>query len=277
MYTYDLQKLQELLYDFYNLTGIKTSLHDSAEHELCFYPEKYSPFCKTLRENDELNERCRACDRHAFITCRQTKRRFAYTCHAGLTECFSPIIYNDEIIGYLVIGQFRTTSSQPFSALKDRFPPSMRDTLSKKYDALPVLAADKINSAIHILDACTGYEYLKKLVRSAEKKIDSALKSFIDENLQNDLSVSALCSNFHLSRSEIYSLFHEYFQSTVADFVKTRRLCKACDLLSDTDLPIAKIASRCGLPDYNYFSKQFRRTFGISPTAFRKKEQSTLH
>ena len=51
MKVYDIQKMQELLHDFYNLTGIKMCIYDSEEHELCYYPEKLTPFCRALRED----------------------------------------------------------------------------------------------------------------------------------------------------------------------------------------------------------------------------------
>ena len=44
MQQYDLQKMQELLHDFYNLTKIKICIYDNAENELCYYTEKLTYF-----------------------------------------------------------------------------------------------------------------------------------------------------------------------------------------------------------------------------------------
>ncbi len=260
MKAYDLSKMRELLHDFYTLTGIKICIYDSAENELCYYPEKLSPFCRLLREEREADEKCRACDRRAFAECKRTHRRAVYTCHAGLLECFSPILYHEKIIGYIVIGQIRTENEAPAA---------LGEALRELYGKLPTIEMDKISSAIRILDACAGYEYLKTLVSDYDESIDARLSAYIEENLAGDLSVSALCRKFRLSRSELYSLFREYFSSSVADFVKARRLQKARLLLQQTHLPVAKIAALCGIPDYNYFSKQFKRAFGISPSAAR--------
>ena len=260
MKEYDLSKMQELLHDFYNLTGIKICIYDSAENELCYYPEKLSPYCRLLREDREADEKCRACDKRAFAECKRTHRRTVYTCHAGLLECFSPILYNDKIIGYIVIGQIRTKNSDT----------SFRQgMLYNLYEQLPRIEMDKINSAIRILDACAGYEYLKNLVSSYDERIDARIATYIEDNLTADLSISALCHKFYVSRSELYSIFHEYFDSTVADFIRNRRLQKARQLLLQTRLPIAKIAELCGIPDYNYFTKQFKRIFSISPSEYR--------
>ena len=87
------------------------------------------------------------------------------------------------------------------------------------------------------------------------------------------LSVAALCKEFHLSRAELYSMFREYFSSSVAGFIKNRRLQKARLLLEQTSLPVWKIARQCGIPDYNYFSKQFKSCFSCSPGDWRTKNR----
>ena len=257
----NLQKMQELLHDFYNLTGIKICIYDSAENELCYYPEKLSPFCRLLREDAAADEACHACDRRAFAACKKSHRRAVYTCHAGLLECFSPILYHEKIIGYIVIGQIRTQAEAPAH---------IGEALRPLYEALPALPMDKINSAIHILDACAGYEYLKTLVSNYDERIDARIAAFIEEHLSDELSVALLCRKFFLSRTELYSLFKEYFGATPADFIKERRLQKACRLLEQTRLPIGAVAEQCGIPDYNYFSKQFKKMFGITHSVMRK-------
>ena len=179
MKVYDIQKMQELLHDFYNLTGIKMCIYDSEEHELCFYPEKLTPFCRALREDGAMDEQCRACDRRAFAACKATHRRTAYTCHAGLIECFSPILYEDKIVGYIVIGQIRPRE-RPFAGTDAR--------LAALYERLPTVAEDKIDSAIHILDACAGYEYLKALVSDYDRRIDARLQARIDAGMLDEVA-----------------------------------------------------------------------------------------
>lgn len=271
MQHYNLQKLQELLHDFYNLTGIKISFYDSDENEVCFYPERLTDFCKDMRSEPSFDKKCKECDRLAFAACKRTLKQYVYTCHVGLLECFSPIIVNNTIIGYIVIGQIKTNNHDNFSAISNLFAPEMRENLEKSFNKLTTMSLDKINSAIHILDACAGYEYLKNLAYSSGKRVDIAISSYINKNLSADLSVDALCSKFNFSKSELYSLFKEYFNSSVADFVKKRRLNEALNLLESTTLPVNKIAEKCGIPDYNYFSKVFKREFNISPRNYRRQ------
>ncbi|MNY77182.1 DNA-binding transcriptional regulator AraC [compost metagenome] len=42
-------------------------------------------------------------------------------------------------------------------------------------------------------------------------------------------------------------------------------------LLGDSDYPVYEIAGQVGIPDYNYFTKAFKRETGVLPTVYRKE------
>lgn len=256
---YDSKKLYELLKDFYLLTGIKICIYDKNENEIAYYPEKHSGFCKLLRKNKALAEKCLECDKFAFSQCKKTGKQYTYTCHAGLLECISPIVINDEIIGYIAIGQIRANDSEnKFSS-----------QISEEYFKLPKLQKDKISAAINILDACAGYQYLKDIM-SHKDSIDYQIDAYIDKHPACD--IQDLIKEFNVSRNEMYSIFKSYFNTTPHDYVKNKKLKKATLLLKTTKLPVNEIAIKCGIPDYNYFSKVFKKAFNLSPTEYRKNQ-----
>lgn len=269
------KKMSDLLRDFYTLTGIKICVYDKAGNELCYYPAKFSPFCARLRDDPTLDARCRECDRHALIQCKKTHEQYVYTCHAGLTECVSPILVGDHIVGYIVLGQIKADHNTGFSEIADALPPAMRAELFHEFERLPIIGHEKLGAAMRILDACAGYEHLKRLVNTSEMQIDTLLERYIGEHLQEDLSASQLRTEFHLSHHELYSIFRDYFRTTPAEYIKEQRLRRACHLLETTVLPINHIATACGIPDYNYFSKVFKREFGISARDFRRHKLQT--
>lgn len=267
---YDLSKLQELLRDFYSLTGIKICIYDREENELCYYPEKLTGFCRQLRANTVLEARCRACDRRGFSECKKTSRRHAYTCHAGLLECMSPILHDGDIIGYIAIGQCRTAGSPPIPDIGDFPDGEEKAQIFSEYEKLPEIPMEKIKASIRIMDACAGYEYLRGLMDTQDTQIDRRLAKYISDNLAEPLSVRFLCSQFHLSHNEMYAIFKEYFDSTPAAYIKSQRLLSACRLLTQTRLPVNEVARKCGIPDYNYFTKQFKSGIGVTPSEYRK-------
>lgn len=262
----DLVLLNGLLKDFYNLTGMKICIYDGEGEELSYYPERFSKFCKYLRAFPEAEKKCRGCDKNALAECKRTQSAFLYTCHAGLTECMSPICLNGSIRGFIVIGQIREDGSvfsgEDFGADEE--------TLKELWNSLPVIPREKILSAVHISEACTGYDQLIRFVREQSESLGARLEAFVAENLQGDLGVNALCRKFVLSRRELYSFIRERYHCTPAQFVRLRRLRYAAELLKTTDLSVAKIADKCGIGDYNYFSKIFRKTYGVSARDYRK-------
>ncbi len=117
----------------------------------------------------------------------------------------SPILHDGEIIGYIVIGQCRTQDSTPAPDIGD-FPDGLeKERIFAEYEKLPVISIEKIKASIRIMDACTGYEYLRGLMKVQDTAIDHRLTKYINDNLSEALSVKLLCSQFHLSHNEMYA------------------------------------------------------------------------
>lgn len=269
----EIKDLSGLLRDFYNLTGIKTCLYDLDGNELCYYPAKFSRFCEILRRSDAMDKKCKDCDKIALEHCRKTHNQYSYTCHVGLQECISPIIYNDQVIGFIMLGQVRKSDSPNFPELPKNLSAEITAELKSTYGSLPIISEEKLRSAFCIIDVCAGYELLRDFVRSHNNAIDEQVNEYIHSNIASPLSVTELCSRFHLSHSEVYRIFRDYFNCTPADYIKKCRLKYACKLLTSTSLPVNEIAASCGIPDYNYFSKVFKSACKISPSEYRKKHR----
>ena len=47
---------------------------------------------------------------------------------------------------------------------------------------------------------------------------------------------------------------------------------RAAHLLRTTDMQIQSIAAACGILDVQYFSKLFRREYGVSPKQFKENQ-----
>ncbi|WP_292274940.1 helix-turn-helix transcriptional regulator, partial [Mesorhizobium sp.] len=84
------------------------------------------------------------------------------------------------------------------------------------------------------------------------------------------LPVAELVEISGLSRAHFSRCFAESEGLPPAEFVLQQRLQRAAKLLTKADfLPVKEVAVLCGFDDPNYFSKVFRRCYGITPTQFR--------
>jgi AraC family transcriptional regulator of arabinose operon len=75
-----------------------------------------------------------------------------------------------------------------------------------------------------------------------------------------------------MSRSHLCHRFREYFGSSISEYVIRKRMSAAQRLLFDVDLRPGEIAEAVGYPDIYQFSKQFKKTFGVSPTRYRQQQ-----
>lgn len=93
---------------------------------------------------------------------------------------------------------------------------------------------------------------------------------------QPDLSVSGLAQELGISREYFASLFMEQYGISPAQFIREYRLFIAATLLATTDFSISETAEQVGFSDFNYFSRQFSKRYGMSPSAYRKQGKKRL-
>ena len=94
---------------------------------------------------------------------------------------------------------------------------------------------------------------------------------FIQSNYCNPIKVTDVAEYVCINRSYLYTLFENSMQMSPQQFLTTFRITKAAELLQLTKLSIESIAISCGYSDPVVFTKAFRQTKGMSPTAYRKE------
>jgi len=92
----------------------------------------------------------------------------------------------------------------------------------------------------------------------------------IESDLTRDLTLRAVAKELALSPSYLSALFKKETGKTFTEFVTQQRMLHGKRLLETTKLQVQTIAQYCGIPDVNYFSKCFKKHFGITPRASRE-------
>ena len=94
-------------------------------------------------------------------------------------------------------------------------------------------------------------------------------KDLIDARYREPLDVPTLARAAHLSPAHFSREFRRAFGEAPHQYLLTRRLERAAALLRNTDRTVADICLMVGLRSVGSFTASFRRTFGLSPTAYR--------
>lgn len=94
--------------------------------------------------------------------------------------------------------------------------------------------------------------------------------SVIDRDFRDDLSICSLASVVNISPSRLNSIFRMETGLSVKQYLKMYRLLKARELLESTFFSIKETMANVGIKDESHFVRDFEKTFGLSPTRYRK-------
>ncbi|MEX2606090.1 MAG: AraC family transcriptional regulator [Kiritimatiellia bacterium] len=92
----------------------------------------------------------------------------------------------------------------------------------------------------------------------------------IEERLHSSLSLEDLVTECAQSESSLRRLFNEHVGCSPIAYYLRRKTRFAQHLLCNTNLSVKEICYNLGYRDPLYFSAQFKKTAGMSPTAYRE-------
>ncbi|WP_167859154.1 response regulator [Paenibacillus cymbidii] len=93
----------------------------------------------------------------------------------------------------------------------------------------------------------------------------------INKKYDAELSLKSLAGGFNVSPAYLGQLFKEETGKYFNDYLTHARLQASRALLLDTDMRIAEIVQRVGIPNQSYFNRIFKKTYGVSPMEFRRQ------
>ena len=96
------------------------------------------------------------------------------------------------------------------------------------------------------------------------------IKSYLDGNYWKPLLLADLGAMTHLSPPYLNRLFRERYGLSLHDYLAKLRMERAAKLLRENlTLPVGKVAASAGIADQRYFSRVFRRVYGVTPGEYR--------
>ncbi len=273
--TFNIDKLNTMLEDFYTLTHIRITIFDDHFQELTSYPQEIAPICQYIRQNPEAAKACYLSDLRASKHASDLRRPYVYQCHAGLTEVVTPVYMGNLLIAYLWFGHILSYDSQILGWMNVR-------RCCKKYEydeaelkelvmSQTLTPEKKIMAASHILQAVASYLCMDRMITLHQQDFSLKIDEYINQHFTEELSVKTLCSEFHIGKTALYELSKQSYGRGIAEQIRYLRIEHAKKLLTEQkDLSISEIAANCGFKDYNYFITVFKKETGTSPLKYRK-------
>lgn len=108
--------------------------------------------------------------------------------------------------------------------------------------------------------------------KDAQPELAERMNRCIADNMDNvDYTVDSLARDLNMSRASLYKKAQEELGITPNDFMRNVRLKHAITLL-EQGIPVNQVALMVGFQTPYYFSKCFKKMFGVNPSQFNKNE-----
>ena len=272
--TFNIEKLNKLLKDFYKFSHIRITVFDDNFKELTSYPSEIAPICQIIRLDKCAREECHKCDVEACRKANGRKTPYIYQCHAGLTEAIAPLYFGNIVIGYLLFGHIISYESVE-EAWKEIYGHCKRYDIDKDklYQCCleqKTIEEDYIDSSASILQAVASYLCLERMVILKRKGLAVQVDEYISRHYLEDLDVETLCQHFNIGKTTLYKLAKENYGIGITDHIRNLKIEKAKKLLSeDSEMRVSEISIKCGFSDYNYFITLFKKKVGMPPQKYR--------
>lgn len=129
----------------------------------------------------------------------------------------------------------------------------------------------KLKEIILLLSQTQNAETIQVILSQLFSQATYSFKQIIEANLFLQVGVEELAQKSNLSVSSFKREFTKLYNDTPASYIKNKRLEKAAELLTASQLRITDIAFDCGFNDLANFTKSFHDKYSSTPTHYRLK------
>ena len=268
---YDNEKLSALLTDFFRATGIYV---DIFKPDFSFAGEgivRKTPYCAAVQRLKGEGA-CLISDRELLQRCKNTRKTEMSVCHAGLVNLAVPLLYEESVIGYIILGGIKTNDAVSPDIDLSRYPRPEREKIDKYYRELSVYDDGRIESIAKIAIMLAKYILLENMLKPSFDGNMEKVVEYIETNLASDLSVATISRNTNVSKSVLYRGFHSVFKMTVSEYIKARRIKYSIALMRTGSPSVEELAQRSGFASASYFSREFKKQTGMSPARYKREK-----
>ncbi len=118
-----------------------------------------------------------------------------------------------------------------------------------------------------------GNTVIKNISIKSHEIVVSAM-NFINENFTEEIYLTTVAKHLNVSPQYLSSVFVDECKINFVDYLSKIRLRYAAEQLKNTKLSVTEICYTSGYRNISNFMRSFKRTFGLTPRAYRINSQT---
>ena len=234
-----------------------------------------SSYYQLIRNNLSGKNACLDMDKCKRDEAALKRSMICYKCHAGLMEAIMPIYSSGRLLGFVVIGQFRSDTEIPFDIKHHWASDYGDDELESAYASLPFVPQEQVDHILGLFSILVEYIVSQRMVSLNGSLLLQQIISYMEFNIYRDISLDEVSAAVGKSNSTISHLFKQQLGKSFKKSLTQIRLDKAEELiLANPNVKLQEIAEKVGYSDALYFSRIYRQNRGFPPSYFAKNARN---
>ena len=268
-------KVQNLLDDFASLLDVRVTFYSVDGERVRRGKEMPNcRFCELVQRELGGLKRCQAMDLDKQQEAMTLRRAISYRCHAGLHEAIAPVYVREQLVGYLMIGQFRTGGEFPSELDGAVADPDLRKKLERAFADLPVFGKEKLSGVLGVFRTLIDYIAVRELAVLRGDVLRIEIDRYLDRHLTENVMLPEMARRLGRSVSTISQFLRRNYHTGFKELLNEKRLKRAESyMLAHPESTVADAALAAGFSDQFYFSRVFSKRRGMPPGKFRDRIQ----
>jgi AraC-like DNA-binding protein/ligand-binding sensor protein len=229
-----------------------------------------SAFCRMIQQKLRLRYRCCRQDKLMCERCEKKDDLVVYRCYAGLSEVVLPIKIDGALIGYGMLGQFRTCKVLPDEIVNAWTKAGLeKETLLAAFRKQPFFDQAALDNMLRLFSMLIAFVVTREYVRVRHPGLTEQVSHWLDEHIAGPVALDDLAAMVHRSRSSISHTIKRQLGLSFKQLCILKRIERFESIIAqDPSISIQEAASLVGYEDPFYFSRIYKKVRFAAPSTF---------
>jgi AraC-like DNA-binding protein len=229
-------------------------------------------FCQLLRKG--LQSRSNCCQQASLLwEYRESEfESMVYSCHRDLAEAVMPVKLKGILLGYALIGQFRTKNELNGGVLKGWINAGLdAQTLRTAFEEHPFFDKKTLESMLRLFSMLLSFLVTREYVKIRQPGLAESVSHWLEIHISESLDLNRIAVIMNRSRSTISHTIKRQLGMSFKELCILKRIQRFENIIAgDPGISIREAAALAGYRDPFYFSRIYKKVRLAAPSAYLK-------
>ena len=274
------EEVQQLIDSFAQCFNVKITIFSARMEEMVVgLQNPGSAFCQTIQKKLRFRYRCCRQDKQMCECCEKQDTTIVYSCHAGLSEIIMPIKIERKLIGYAILGQFRTGQNLSEDIIQAWEEGGYEyGELQALYNSQPIFDKLSLDNMLRLFTMMISYIVASEHVKLRKPGITEQVIHWLDEHIAEPINLNAVATAINYSRSTISHTISNQLGLSFKKLCILRKIQRFESIIAlNPTISIQEAANMVGYVDSLYFSRIYKKIRLAAPSSYVNSVRKQIH